>query len=325
MNNEVLDSIIEITGQRDTGSLEYSLVSTVAELIALDSVSLFKLVNSATKLKLEYIVHLETPADGEIEWRLDQDTIDCNKTVKQCIFSQRPQYCQEDDTDVLYMPVMGSERTVGIMRVQGAQLEQHKLLLTGLLKIYQNYLIILRESERDKLTGLLNRKTFESKLGQWGSVEPSSPAHKEWLVMIDIDHFKSVNDTYGHVCGDEILLMLSQQMRYSFPENELLFRFGGEEFVIVLQNITAEDAERQLEKFRSDVAGNKFPFVGTLTISMGYVERNERDYPVTLLDHADKALYYAKEHGRNCFYNYDHLVAQGEIEVTENDSDVELF
>jgi Diguanylate cyclase, GGDEF domain len=91
-----------------------------------------------------------------------------------------------------------------------------------------------------------------------------------WLGLVDIDKFKCINDNYGHLFGDEVLLLVSQLMKKSFRGTDQLFRFGGEEFVIVLDHATTEGVEVAFDRLRETIAAFEFPQVGRVTISLGY-------------------------------------------------------
>jgi diguanylate cyclase (GGDEF)-like protein len=214
-----------------------------------------------------------------------------------------------------------------------------------LAALYSHCLAMLDYSEIDTLTGLLNRKTFDDKLikiltrlNSLGdelrhdniTVPRRRRGHGEgeehWLAVMDIDHFKRVNDTYGHLIGDEVLLLVATLMKHSFRGEDKLFRFGGEEFVVLLKPAKREDAFRVFERFRKTIAEYQFPQVGTITISIGFTHIAAQDSPTVVLDAADEALYFAKGHGRNQVCNYDQLIAEGKIEVKKNISgEIELF
>lgn len=124
-------------------------------------------------------------------------------------------------------------------------------------RIYVNYIGLLDESERDKLTGLYNRRTFErhmqhptKRLDDGEAKEPASP---RWLAILDIDQFKRINDTWGHVYDDEVILVIAQQMRASFRQGEALFRFGDEDFLVLLESDDHAAAGVALERFRMRV------------------------------------------------------------------------
>ena len=215
-------------------------------------------------------------------------------------------------------------------------------IIQGLLQIYRNFCHLLEDAQRDQLTGLLNRKTFDESIqriiGMSASLTPSHQQERDrrnseegvahyWLGLVDIDNFKRVNDTLGHIYGDEVLLLVSQVMRDSFRESDLLFRFGGEEFVIVTENFDATGARTAFERFREAIEKFNFPQVGQVTISFGAVKVDSSDVVHAVLDKADKALYFAKQNGKNqvCFYN--ELLDQGSIEPpkTTLNQDIELF
>ena len=126
--------------------------------------------------------------------------------------------------------------------------------------------------------------------------------------MLDIDHFKSVNDNMGHLYGDEVLLLLAQQMTESFREHDLLFRYGGEEFAMVLMDISMEQAQQSLQRFRKKIAAYDFPNVDQVTISIGFT-RFDKDLQLDeLVSQANNALYYCKTTTRNAVHSYQELV-----------------
>ncbi len=124
------------------------------------------------------------------------------------------------------------------------------------------------------------------------------------VVMIDVDHFKQVNDRYGHSVGDEVLIAIAEIGRGILRENDLLARFGGEEFVLVLPQTDIDHARRVAERFRRAVIeglGSRFPDIPTVTISQGVAEMRDEDFNHEgVLGRADEALYEAKRRGRDC-------------------------
>ena len=131
---------------------------------------------------------------------------------------------------------------------------------------------------------------------------------------------------FGHLFGDEVLVHFARLMNTSFRPYDDLFRYGGEEFVAILQNVEMEKALSILERFRHAVERYDYPQVGQKTVSIGVVQIAAGQMPSTLLDRADKALYYAKQHGRNRICAYEHLVTSGQLQESDVSSgDVELF
>ncbi|NBX21327.1 MAG: GGDEF domain-containing protein [Betaproteobacteria bacterium] len=211
-------------------------------------------------------------------------------------------------------------------------------LLQSILLAYQNLLGLLDYGERDSLTELLNRKTFDGAFfkatADQSNASPDnmperrhdSPDAGVWLAVLDIDHFKRVNDNFGHLIGDEVLLLVARLMRSNFRFYDQLYRFGGEEFVILMRCESAVHAESALERFRERVQAYVFPQVGTITVSMGVSVLSPNDTPSSAFGRADKAVYYAKEHGRNQVCNYQTLVAEGKlVEQVVDEMDVDLF
>ena len=119
------------------------------------------------------------------------------------------------------------------------------------------------------------------------------------LIMIDIDHFKKVNDTFGHLVGDKALLQLADILRAQVRKTDHLGRWGGEEFLIISEDTDLKGAELMAEKLRTAVARASFPDIGSLTISLGVKSYQEGDSRITMIQRVDTALYRAKESGRN--------------------------
>lgn len=211
-------------------------------------------------------------------------------------------------------------------------------LIQDILNIYRNVHGLLDYSERDLLTGLLNRKTFDTQFFDQPPVPKDplpAPIEREarsacvkgdtWVGVIDVDHFKSVNDRYGHLIGDEVLILLAQLMKRSFRAADGLFRFGGEEFVALLRNVSAAHIHEIFERFRAAVEGATFPQVNSISVSIGFAPVTPGDAPSDVIGRADQAVYYAKHHGRNQVRSYIDLVVNNELEGTRKSGDIELF
>jgi len=347
MDNGILQSIVEMTRQHDLDSLEYSLAATLADLVPAHRISLNKFLKDDDYDQLEEVVHLtiETGSKNKprYKWNHEQKIIMADKYIKRCFEGLSPVSYKNKEFKCLLMPILSGRKLIGVLSIESKQeLSEFEVLIDGFTKIYGNYLYILNESERDKLTGLFNRRTFDNKLRRLlkmqSKIQKEIPLSKEidekrkhadsssaWMVIMDIDHFKAVNDTFGHLYGDEVILLISQKMKECFRSTDLLFRFGGEEFVVIIEPISADKVNTVLNNFRKTLADHQFPQVGQVTISIGYAMIQENDYPPTILNFADQALYYAKEHGRNCVYNYEALVVDGEIQDQKKSGAIDLF
>ena len=203
-------------------------------------------------------------------------------------------------------------------------------LVNGVLRILHNHLVVLDYGERDQLTGLLNRRTFEASFGKLRErtrelARTTGSGWASWLAVLDVDRFKSINDSHGHLFGDEVLLLLARLMNDTFRVTDQVFRFGGEEFVVVIDGADESGAARAFERFRAKVELFRFPQVGRATISIGYTQINPDDIPASAVARADAALYYAKQNGRNRLDCHESLVRAGLIARKEERSEVELF
>ena len=347
MENAILQSVIKITGQRDLDSMDYSFIATLGELMPISSVSLLRLGDECQSETIDDIVHLDVDAGNRVEssyvWADKPHSVALDPLLKRCIRERKPMPTQADNEQPgrLLMPIIVNKKVYGVLDLRSHQcLLDHSSLIEGLVKNYCNYNLILDESERDNLTGLLNRRTFDNKLNRQlkeqrerdtAAADPPliqrepHATDNAWLAMVDIDHFKRVNDLYGHVYGDEILLLFARRMRKLFRKGDLLFRIGGEEFVVILAPVSSSEARKTLERFRQAIADYNFPQVDMITISVGYERLQEGNYPLQVLDLADKALYYAKEHGRNCVHNHHDLVVAGKLVDEDKSGSIELF
>lgn len=154
----------------------------------------------------------------------------------------------------------------------------------------------------DELTGLSNRRFFEETFEK-EFLRAQRYNNKLTLVMFDIDYFKKVNDTYGHQCGDYILKEVSNAALQTFRKTDMVFRFGGEEFVVILTETDTEQALIPLERFRKTIETLNLDYHGfpvNITVSIGACElTKDIKTKETLLEKADNALYEAKNTGRN--------------------------
>jgi diguanylate cyclase (GGDEF)-like protein len=158
-----------------------------------------------------------------------------------------------------------------------------------------------RLMERDSLTGLLNHsyllEVLEREMQRAARIEGALS-----FAMIDIDHFKSVNDTYGHLLGDHVLRSLSRLLSERLRKTDTVGRYGGEEFGVVLFNTDPDNAKRIMDELRESFGRISFHAAGeefSVTFSCGVAQFPERSEPNSLVEAADHALYVAKENGRN--------------------------
>ncbi len=156
-------------------------------------------------------------------------------------------------------------------------------------------------SLQDQLTGLYNRGAYDNSMKR--EVDLSTRQHSALsLIVLDIDHFKTINDTYGHSSGDKALKALAECIIDTMRQSDIAFRYGGEEFTLILSNTDIDSATLVAERIRIAVSqltcnDGKRDFAYTVSVGVAQLKQGEDDH--LLFDRADKALYKAKKSGRN--------------------------
>lgn len=341
----VLQSVATITGQRDRDLLARTLVSTLTELIHSHRITMYRILPSDHGEEALLVAEACDSPDYASP-HPEASILVASRTDFNEVFNTQKVY-ELPINGITYLsvyPIIGQHGTVGLLEmISDIHSEHDKRLISAFLKVYSNYLTILDESETDTLTGLLNRRTFDNNIEKIiaehaepdevsADQTPERPSRRvegaelpHWLAIIDIDHFKKINDEFGHLYGDEVLLLLSRNMRRIFRQRDKLFRFGGEEFIVVLDRTSEESAKAVLERFRTAIESYHFPQIGKVTISIGFVRLDKVDVSSVIIGKADQALYYAKHHGRNRVCFYDDLVGAGKLSSEHYSDDMQLF
>jgi diguanylate cyclase (GGDEF)-like protein/PAS domain S-box-containing protein len=173
----------------------------------------------------------------------------------------------------------------------------------------------------DSLTGASNRRYFMD-AAERELKSSIANGHPFALIMLDIDDFKSINDSFGHVVGDGVLKILVSRMRHTLRKNVVVARYGGEEFVVMMPGISEEAAERTAWRIRKNIEGSKFLVEGVkvrVTVSMGIAGRaDEKDSLNDIIVRADKALYEAKTRGKNTIVQFDETMEAKFSDVDDN-------
>lgn len=341
--SELIDRLADLTGQRDRDVLDVTLVGALRDMLSTVSVSIYRCIGDAGEerwLTRARLVGAAPAAESDPAW------FELDHLPRVEAHPERLAALREDRIIALpgathrtLFPVSTDREVVGVLEVETKRRigTRQKRVVGSVLRIFRNFQGLLDYSERDTLTGLLNRKTFDESFLKATSELPTAPdseadgrrefmSGSHWLGVIDIDHFKRVNDNYGHLIGDEVLLLLSRLMRGSLRTRDRLYRFGGEEFVALIRCTDADSALFAFERLRSNIEHYAFPQVEQVTVSVGFTEVVAGDTPSGAFDRADKAVYYAKAHGRNQVQHHALLVARGELDVTgPQASDIEMF
>lgn len=340
---QLIEHLADLTGFRDRDLLDVTIVRAIKDVLHPLSVSIFRCVGEAGTqrwLTRARIGPGDRTATADPPWT-EVSTLplledmparrDCLTRAKVITVGEAPQ--------INIFPISTEREVVGVLELEtiGALAPSDRATVCTILRIYGNFHDLLDHSERDPLTGLLNRQTFDAAFTtralnfcaegditlQGRRYQPDVCA--VWLGIVDIDHFKRVNDTFGHLIGDEVLLLLSRLLRSTFRHHDRLYRFGGEEFVVVLDSLSVDQASLAFERLRDSVERFVFPQVGHITVSIGFARTSPDETPSAAFSRADKALYHVKGHGRNKVAHYGDLVRDAAIVETEITGDIELF
>lgn len=343
----LLGKLGKLTSIRNTELLEQSLLRTLGPQLGVLDTSLYRTDGQQLLRAIHH--HRSTQVDGnglaqfvertEVLNHLSDVPPEVTALTQSVRLLGKPCTRKVDNEVLIAYPMFGDNEICGyfVFRRDREVQPTEDTMIRGVLEVFSNYYALLDVSQRDRLTGLLNRQSLESSfdriwtaLSEPGRVQERSGDRRSgetgqyWLALIDIDHFKAVNDCFGHMVGDEVLLLVSRLMGATFRTTDLLYRYGGEEFVAIVSAANEAIARVIFERLRLSVEAHLFPRVEKMTLSVGYCRISPNLLPVEVLSRADRALYRAKQDGRNRVYDYQELVDAGIFQNTDC-AEPELF
>lgn len=329
----LIEAILGLTSCRDTAALASTLKNVLQQRLGAEETSVFRIESAqendtADSRGDHKVILYALPEETNDFLRLSDYPV-----LAESVRKQQPVLKQGNgQPDTYAYPMMGRTEVTHLLYVTGAHFSESQIRQTEILwKIWQHLFGLIERNELDSLTGLLNRVAFENRITQifasgHAQTRREGDSDPKVLALIDIDNFKQVNDQYGHLYGDEVLVQLARILGTSFRGSDLVFRYGGEEFLVILRNCALGSAEAIFERFREKVEHHRYPQIGQKTVSIGMTSVDNNQLPTTILDRADKALYYSKENGRNRCSIYEELVSSGKVESTPDESrNIELF
>lgn len=350
----LLNRLASLTTIRDIELFELSLLKTLAELLKVNQISMYKL-NPDNKTCWLSAYSTKLVEDGsKRQFSESQEIYTSEIIIPNEIRSaqlwiettKKPYIHAQSESFLVIYPVLAASKIESMLTFElpHTLTDGEMLIITSLLSITHNFRSLLDESQKDKLTGLLNRQTFEANINKISSLtlnsefdqyqdtsnrnrrKPKTGKEKFCLAIIDIDNFKLINDKFGHLMGDEVLLLLSYVMKQNFRAKDLLFRFGGEEFVVIFHAPSKEDAYQVLERFRTKIETYRFPQINTITVSIGATVISEMYHLASeILGRADQALYYAKHNGKNQLHFHEVLLENGCIDDKRESGSIDFF
>ena len=316
----LMEHMAKMTSQREQRELERALLELVGAFLQSDSIALYgvRYAESLPELKLLQVGE----SDDSLVSPEGCGWLPAGDDARKAIAIGRDNRAPWEYGGHIWQVIYQKNNIIALLQIEHGPLTPDELgFLSGMVRIHENYLRLLYDAERDMLTGLLNRRSFDARLYEL----LDNPDYQHTLALVDIDHFKLVNDRYGHIVGDEVLLLVAHHMEQVLGVHAQLYRYGGEEFGIILRD-EPQLAMSRLEALRENIAGFKFPQVGDVKISMGYVLIGGQMLPANVVEQADRALYFAKENGRNQTCAYTQLLQRGQItEQALHEGGIELF
>jgi diguanylate cyclase (GGDEF)-like protein len=329
-----IEALVDLTGRHNKQALTACLVENVHKIAASSTISVYEVFSApGDRDPTDNPSGMVVRNTSNSVWL--GEPLALHEGFTECIATKQVVRLMRENpvSTRIVFPVSGARDFIGLLVIDcdGADAES-LYMIEALSQVWKSQQFLLDRNEKDGLTGLLNRQALESRMPRLFGENPGNlqsepePPTSKCLAMLDLDKFKKVNDKYGHLFGDEVLVHFAGLMNKSFRPYDELFRYGGEEFVVILQNAELKLALSILERFRNVVEMYDYPRVGRKTVSIGVIQIDPGEMPSTLLDRADKALYYAKQHGRNRVCAYEHLVTSGQLQERDVPSgDIELF
>jgi diguanylate cyclase (GGDEF)-like protein len=340
---DLLRHLGALTALRDRDQLDLAAVRLLHELLPLEELRWWQVVGEATDLRwhLRITQHDHQPLtlhalpwDGSLA---DAPPLGHLAEHDEVWRSQRSRWSATPSGCRGLLALTAEREAYGVLELwlREPPDPERREVVEGVLTVLRHVHALLDYGERDTLTGLLNRKSFDETFLRTAmplaapSPEPDRRGPQQvmpaWFAVTDIDHFKRVNDNFGHLIGDEVLVLVARLMNQTFRAHDRLYRFGGEEFVVLLRCPDEAAALSAFERLRRRTESYVFPQVGAVTVSVGFTEVRAGDTPADAFARADRAVYRAKSEGRNRVVSHAQLEREGEGVTAATGGEVDLF
>ncbi len=320
----IITSLVELTRMRDQDAIRSKLMSALQEISDVSWLVLCRMEREQESPTIEVTSHIPNPSPDKVARHFPVELFGRVELFEGCRESGNPVWVRdlENYQSIIFQLPNSSRHHEFVVAFNEQVDERTERIISSVLDLYDNFLGLVIENTQDPLTRLYNRGAFDIDLPatllrinefdeRRGQPRPQQKRH--FLAMMDLDHFKCINDTFGHLYGDEVILIFSSILREQMGDFDRIYRYGGEEFAVILQDTTRDEAETLMEGLRRAVEDYEFPQVGQVTVSIGVAELKNNHLPSSLLDFADQALYHSKDSGRNRVSFFEDM-AQAQVE-----------
>jgi diguanylate cyclase (GGDEF)-like protein len=355
----ITEHIIKLTDHRDRDLLELTLSKALIDLMPIQRVVIARVVSEEGVKRWLEVVTLDHKGGGKVVDPLRVDfhslpLLDDSRQRFNCVLSRENvefAWAGEDGPRITYLPLFGDSRIDddGVVEIHSAfALTQGQLEAIGdVQRVFRNMYNLLAYSDRDALTGLFNRKSlddtfYSAVLEELDHGIESEDAAKEalvlpvqerrhrvppnyWMGTVSVDNFGVISDKNGHLIAEEVLLLVARIMNNTFRTYDRLYRFGGEQFAVLMHCPDEALVLAAFERFRANIEKFNFPQVGRITVCAGFTRISAEDSPSTALERAERAVDYAQRNGRNKVFGHADLVRKGFFGDAPKVGAVDLF
>jgi len=355
----LIEHLIKLTDHRDRDLLELTLSKALIGLLPIERVVMARVVTEDSSKRWLEIASLDARGGGRVVDPLRVDfsalrPVEDDKDRLHCLQSRsnvEVAWAGADGPRITYLPLFNDARNddEGVVEVHsGSPLTNEQYLTIGaVLHVFRNMYNLLAYSDRDALTGLLNRKSLddtfysavleeleegkESRMRALSApIEPGQERRHRvppnyWLGTVSVDHFDVLGNKNGHLIAEEVLLLVARIMNNTFRTYDRIYRFGGEQFAVLMHCPEEALVLAAFERFRANMERFNFPQVGRVTASAGFTRISADDSPSTALERAERAVEYGQHHGHNKVFSHGELVRKGLIDGETRTGAVDLF
>ncbi len=303
------DYLLKMSFCRDIPSMIFEAAQCLKSLFNYELFSFALKYNSKLEIWIDPRYLAKSAFIDQIRTEMNCQDFDCNVHT----FSKEPKAGHVEEAaaqqEILSFPVRGGEQAARLFLLPGTvMLRHHEEMISTIVRLLDSLIAnhlekmdLAVSASTDPLTGCYNRRSFDDMISRECS-RAARYGNRLSLLMIDVDHFKMINDSFGHQSGDDVLCRIAGLLRGGLRRSDYLVRYGGEEFVIVLPEISRDNALLVAERLRHAVEEAEIASRGrriSVTVSIGVAEYRAGAPEQEFIEEADRMLYRAKNAGRN--------------------------